>query len=67
MALVWQCARCGATDPGTDDQREGRQPPTSWLPIYAPQPHGGRRQDWICDHCAEALDAWLRPEETTNE
>ena len=64
MALVWQCARCGTTDPGTDDQREGRQPPASWLPIYLPGRNGARRQDVICNYCVVALADWLGDEET---
>lgn len=63
MALVWQCARCGATDVGSDTQREGLQPPQSWLRIYVPRrnDHGERyaRQDVICDVCTEDLAEWF--------
>lgn len=66
MALVWQCARCGTTDPGTDDQREGRQPPSDWLTIYRPHTadlNAKAHQDYICGACKSAFYGWLHPRE----
>lgn len=59
MSLVWQCARCGVTDPGTESQREGRQPPATWLPIYRPTGTQAQRQDVICGDCRAAFGEWL--------
>lgn len=64
MGLVWQCARCGNTDRGTDDQREGQQPPDSWLRMYVPirgtgGGGGSRRSDVICDTCEGSLCEWF--------
>lgn len=64
MALVWQCARCGATDSGASNRREGQQPPQTWLRIYVPvrgsEGAKSHQMDVICDLCEDSLYEWFR-------